>query len=243
MNGAFQRTRRLIGEAAMEKLARSRVAVFGLGGVGGSCAEALARSGVGTLDLIDSDEVVLSNLNRQAFATRRTIGKKKTDAAKERIKDISPSAAVNPYPIFYLPETADQIPFEAFDYVVDAIDTVTAKIDLILRAKAAGVPIISCMGTGNRLDPSLLEIKDIYKTYGDPLAKVMRHELRKRNVESLEVCCSAEKPIKPLEEAGEEENGKRRSVPASSAFVPPSAGILIASHVVRRLICECEKTA
>ena len=147
MNGAFQRTRRLIGEAAMEKLARSRVAVFGLGGVGGSCAEALARSGVGTLDLIDSDEVVLSNLNRQAFATRSTIGMKKTDAAKERIKDISPSAAVNLYPIFYLPETADQIPFEAFDYVVDAIDTVTAKIDLILRAKAAGVPIISCMGT------------------------------------------------------------------------------------------------
>ena len=243
MNGAFQRTRRLIGDAAMEKLAHSRVAVFGLGGVGGSCVEALARSGVGTLDLIDSDEVVLSNLNRQAFAAVHTIGMKKTDAAKERIADIAPSAVVNLYPIFYLPDTAETIPFAEFDYVVDAIDTVTAKIDLILRAKAAGVPIISCMGTGNRLDPSLLTIKDIYKTYGDPLAKVMRHELRKRNVESLDVCCSTEDPIRPLEEAEEEDRGNRRSVPASSAFVPPSAGILIASHVVRHLICEPEKPA
>ncbi len=243
MNGAFQRTRRLIGEAAMEKLADSRVAVFGLGGVGGNCAEALARSGIGTLDLIDSDEVVLSNLNRQVFATHRTIGQKKTDAAYERIADIAPSEKVNLYPIFYLPETADQIPFGEFDYVVDAIDTVTAKLDLIQRANEAGVPIISCMGTGNRLDPSKLVIKDIYKTYGDPLAKVMRHELRKRGVESLEVCCSMEEPIKPLEEADEEDRGNRRNVPASSAFVPPAAGILIASHVVRKLICDIAKIA
>jgi len=241
MKEALIRTESVIGSNALEKLKASRVAVFGLGGVGGNCVEALARSGIGTLDLIDNDEVVCSNLNRQVFATQQTIGMKKTDAAKQRVLDISPDTTVNLYPFFYLPDRKDEIPFEQFDYIVDAIDTVTAKLDIILRAKECGIPIICSMGTGNRLDPSKLEIKDIYRTYGDPLAKVMRHELRKRGVDKLTVCASEEEPVKPLEMG--EEKGNRRSIPGSTAFVPSSAGILIASYVVRDLIRGIPRTA
>ncbi len=241
MKEALIRTESVIGSNALKKLRESRVAVFGLGGVGGNCVEALARSGIGTLDLIDNDEVVWSNLNRQIFATQHTIGMKKTDAAKQRILDISPDTTVNLYPFFYLPDRRDEIPFEQFDYIVDAIDTVTAKLDIILRAKECDIPIICSMGTGNRLDPSKLEIKDIYGTYGDPLAKVMRRELRKRGVDKLMVCASGEEPVKPLEMG--EEKGERRSIPGSTAFVPSAAGILIASYVVRNLIRGIPRTA
>ncbi|MBO7703205.1 MAG: tRNA threonylcarbamoyladenosine dehydratase [Solobacterium sp.] len=233
MNEALIRTERIMGTAAMERLRGARIAVFGVGGVGGNCAEALARSGVGTLDLIDNDEVCRSNLNRQVFALQSTIGMKKVDAAKQRLEDISKEITVHTYPLFYLPKTRDAIDFTAFDYIVDAIDTVTAKIDIIEQAMKYGVPIISSMGTGNRVDPSRLVIKDLYETKGDPLARIMRHELRKRGIQKLTVCCSEEDPIKPLE-FGEEETA-RRSVPGSTAFVPPAAGILIASYVVREL--------
>ena len=234
MSGEFIRTERVIGHEAMETLRHARIAVFGLGGVGGNAAEALARCGVGTLDLIDNDEVVLSNINRQAFALHSTVGMKKTDAAKARIHDISPDTVVNLYPIFYLPETRDQIPFREFDYIIDAIDTVTAKLDLIEQAIHYDVPIISSMGTGNRMDPSKLSIKDVYETSGDPLARIMRHELRKRGVKKLTVCTSSELPVVPLE-SEEAPSGTRRSVPGSTSFVPPAAGILIASYVVRQL--------
>lgn len=234
MSDALIRTQSVIGEAALAKLKASRVAVFGLGGVGGNCVEALARSGIGTLDLIDNDEVAESNLNRQLFATVTTVGMKKTDAAEQRIREIAPDVTVNLYPFFYLPDRSGDIPFEQFDYIVDAIDTVTAKLDLIVRAGECGVPIISSMGTGNRMDPSRLSIRDIYGTSGDPLAKVMRRELRKRGVGHLTVCASDEEPVKPIETG--EEKGVRRSIPGSTAFVPASAGILIASYVVRDLI-------
>lgn len=234
MKEQYIRTERVIGTEALVKLHHARVAVFGLGGVGGNCVEALARAGIGTFDLIDDDEVVPSNLNRQAFALHSTIGMKKTDAARQRILDIDPDAVVHLYPMFYLPETADQIPFAEFDYIVDAIDTVTAKLDIIERAQTLGIPIISSMGTGNRLDPSRLSIKDVYETSGDPLARIMRHELRKRGIRSLTVCTSSELPVKPLEST-EEPKGSRRSVPGSTSFVPPAAGILIASHVVKEI--------
>ena len=236
MDEAFVRTAMVLGPSAVETLRGKRVAVFGVGGVGGNCAEALARSGIGTLDLIDHDEVAESNLNRQVFAVRSAVGKKKVDAAEERIHDICPDTAVNTFPIFYLPETRDQLDFTVYDYIVDAIDTVTAKLDIIERAKECGVPVISSMGCGNRVDPSQLKIMDIYETKGDPLAKVMRRELRKRGISKLTVCTSLEPPLKPLFAGTEEELQSRRSIPGSTAFVPPAAGILIASHVVRSLI-------
>ena len=236
MDERFVRTAMVLGPSAVENLRTKRVAVFGIGGVGGNCAEALARSGVGTLDLIDSDDVCESNLNRQVFALHSTVGMKKTDAAKQRIMDISPETAVNTYPVFYLPETADTIDFSVYDYIIDAIDTVTAKLDIIERAGRCGVPVISSMGCGNRVDPSMLRIMDIYDTKGDPLAKVMRRELRKRGIKKLPVCCSLETPLKPLFPGSEEELKTLRSIPGSTAFVPPAAGIMIASYVVRKLI-------
>ena len=242
MDEKFSRTEMLIGNEGMEKLKNAKVAVFGLGGVGSFVCEGFARSGVGSFILVDYDKVDETNINRQIIATTKTIGRNKVDVMKERILDINPDAKVEIYQEFFLADSTSDIITEDLSYVVDCVDTIMAKIAIICKSKEIGVPVISCMGTGNRLDPSLLTIKDIYKTYGDPLAKVMRHELRKRNVESLDVCCSTEDPIRPLEEA-EEDRGNRRSVPASSAFVPPSAGILIASHVVRHLICEPEKPA
>lgn len=240
MNEQFERTRLLFGREAMEKLAASRVAVFGIGGVGGYVVEALARCGVGALDLIDNDKVALSNLNRQIIATLDSVGREKTLVMKERILSINPDCRVEVHNCFYLPETRDRFDFAAYDYVVDAVDTVTAKIDLVLSAGAAGTPIISSMGTGNKIDPSMFEVADIYKTSVDPLARVMRRELKKRGVKRLKVVYSREEPRKTLEperleEVREAEAPLRRSIPASNAFVPPSAGLLIASEVVRDL--------
>lgn len=236
----FERTRLLFGRKAMEKLAASRVAVFGIGGVGGYVVEALARCGVGAIDLIDNDKVALSNLNRQIIATMDSVGREKTQVMKERILSINPDCKVEVHNCFYLPETRDSFDFSAYDYVVDAVDTVTAKIDLVLSAREAGTPIISSMGTGNKLNPAMFEVADIYKTSVDPLARVMRRELKKRGVKKLKVVYSREEPVKTgeierLEEIREAEAPKRRSIPASNAFVPPSAGLLIASEVVRDL--------
>lgn len=236
----FERTRLLLGRKAMEKLAASRVAVFGIGGVGGYVVEALARCGVGAIDLIDNDKVALSNLNRQIIATMDSVGREKTQVMKERILSINPDCKVEVHNCFYLPETRDSFDFSAYDYVVDAVDTVTAKIDLVLSAREAGTPIISSMGTGNKLNPAMFEVADIYKTSVDPLARVMRRELKKRGVKKLKVVYSREEPVKTgeierLEEIREAEAPKRRSIPASNAFVPPSAGLLIASEVVRDL--------
>lgn len=236
----FERTRLLFGREAMEKLAASRVAVFGIGGVGGYVVEALARCGVGAIDLIDNDKVALSNLNRQIIATMDSVGREKTQVMKERILSINPDCRVEIHNCFYLPETRDSFDFSAYDYVVDAVDTVTAKIDLVLSAREAGTPIISSMGTGNKLNPAMFEVADIYKTSVDPLARVMRRELKKRGVKKLKVVYSREEPVKTgeierLEEIREAEAPKRRSIPASNAFVPPSAGLLIASEVVRDL--------
>lgn len=240
MEDQFARTRLLLGEEGLERLSRARVAVFGLGGVGGHAVEALARSGVGTLDLIDHDKVALSNLNRQIFATRKTVGRYKVDAARERIEEINPDSTVNTYRMFYLPETADQFDFRQYDYVVDAIDTVTGKIGLILQAQAAGVPVISSMGAGNKLDASAFRVADIYETSVDPLARVMRRELRKRGVKKLKVVYSTEEAMQPVKcgvsqpgEAGQ--SFARRSTPGSVAFVPAVAGLIIAGEVVRDL--------
>ncbi len=233
MNERFSRTELLLGKQAMERLAQARVAVFGVGGVGGYVVEALARSGVGTLDLIDRDVVSLSNINRQIIALTSTVGKLKTQAAAERAKDINPAIAVNEYPLFYTPETADRFDFSVYDYVVDAVDTVSAKIELVLQAQKAGVPIISSMGAGNKLDPSAFEIADIYKTSVCPLARVMRHELRARGVRHLTVVYSKEEPRIPALQQKDSETGK--NIPASIAFVPSAAGLLIASKVVRDL--------
>lgn len=220
----------------MEKLKNARVAVFGVGGVGGYTVEALARSGVGTLDLIDNDEVCVTNLNRQIIATHQTVGKYKVDVAKERILDINPLAQVNCYKTFYMPETANQFDFTKYDYVVDAIDTVTGKIALVMQAREAGTPIISSMGAGNKLHPELFEVADIYKTSVCPLAKVMRRELKKRGVKKLKVVYSKEQPLNPGQAAqnlGQAENVSRRALPGSIAFVPSVAGLIIAGEVVR----------
>ena len=229
----FQRTELLLGREAMEKIYAARVAVFGVGGVGGYAAEALARSGIGSLDLIDSDEVAESNLNRQIIALHSTIGRLKVEAAAERIKDINPSCKVRTYPVFYLPETASSFDFTKYDYIIDAIDTVAGKLGLIEAAKKAGTPIISAMGAGNKLDPSRFEVADIYSTSVCPLAKAVRHECRKRGIESFKVVYSREEPVKlkaePLE--GDLKNG--RTPPGSTAFCPPVCGLLIASEVLR----------
>lgn len=260
----FSRTRMLLGGKAMERLAGARVAVFGIGGVGGYVCEALARSGVGAFDLVDSDRVCLSNLNRQIIATHKTIGQYKVDAMRERIREINPEADVRVYRCFFLPENAAGFPFAAYDYVVDAVDTVTAKIELILRAKEKNVPVISSMGAGNKLDGSRFRVADLYQTSVCPLARVMRRELKKRGVTSLKVVYSEETPVDVCEEtqgagfaepesgaqgagtvesgpaaqeAGAEtrESAPRRRIPGSTAFVPSVAGLLIAGEVVKDL--------
>lgn len=227
MSEQFSRTQLLYGAQSMEKLAASRVAVFGIGGVGGYVVEALARSGIGALDIIDNDQVCLSNINRQIIATHKTIGMYKVDAAEERIHDINPDCVVRAYKTFFLPETQDQFDFSQYDYVVDAIDTVTGKLAIIENAKKAGVPVISSMGAGNKLHPSMFEVADIYKTEVCPLAKVMRRECKKRGIDSLKVVYSKEMPIKPSEKSGE-----RKVVPGSTAFVPSVVGLIIAGEVI-----------
>lgn len=232
----------------MEKLRRSRVAVFGIGGVGGYAAEALARSGVGTLDLIDDDKVCLTNLNRQIIALHSTVGRYKTDVMRDRILDINPQCVVNVHKCFYLPETKDRFDFSQYDYVVDAVDTVTAKISLVMQAQETETPIISSMGAGNKLDPSAFTVADIYQTSVCPLAKVMRREMRKRGVRRLKVVYSKELPTAPSDEGaiGCKDNcvcppgtkhlcTDRRAIPGSTAFVPPAAGLLIAAEVVKDL--------
>lgn len=225
MTEQFCRTGLLLGQEAMNRLAQARVAVFGIGGVGGYVCEALARSGVGALDFIDNDKVCLSNLNRQIIATHSTVGRYKTEVMKERVLDINPQAQVHIRQCFFLPENADEFPFTEYDYVVDAVDTVTAKIELVLRAQAHRVPVISSMGAGNKLDASAFKVADIYETKVCPLARVMRRELKKRNVEHLKVVYSEEEPIKP----------EKGVVPGSVAFVPSVAGLMIAGEVVKDL--------
>lgn len=249
MPDQFSRTELIFGKDSMKKLADSRVAVFGIGGVGGYAAEALARSGVGTLDLIDDDKVCLTNINRQIYATHKTVGKYKVDVAAERIHDINPEAHVNTFKTFYTPETAEEFDFTQYDYVIDAIDTVTGKIALVVNADAAGTPIISSMGAGNKVDPTAFEVTDIYKTSVCPLAKVMRYELKRRGIKKLKVVYSKEPPIKPIE--NEEISCRtncicppktarkctqRRQVPGSNAFVPPVAGLIIAGEVIKDLV-------
>lgn len=235
MSERFSRTELLVGRKNMERFAAARVAVFGVGGVGGYVVEALARTGIGTLDLIDNDTVSESNMNRQIIATTKTVGEYKVDAAKRRIQEINPEAKVNTYKTFYMPETADQFDFTEYDYVVDAIDTVTGKIEIIMQAEKAGVPVISSMGAGNKLDPAAFEVADIYKTSVCPLAKVMRRELKKRNIKHLKVVYSKEEPLTPLVKIEEE---KRRQLPGSMAFVPSAAGLIIAGEVIRDLMGE-----
>jgi len=234
MREEFVRTAMIFGETAMTRLAASRVAVFGVGGVGGHVVEALARSGVGALDLIDNDRVAPSNINRQIVAVHSTIGMLKVDAAELRVRDIAPDCKVRTYPTFFMPETADEFDFTQYDYVVDAIDTVTGKIEIIMRAKAAGVPVISSMGAGNKVDPTAFEVADIYKTSVCPLARVMRREMKKRGVKLLKVVYSKEEALTPI--AGLcEDSGSRRSTPGSNAFVPSVAGLIIAGEVIKEL--------
>ena len=225
MTDQFDRTRLLIGEEGLAKLKKARVAVFGEGGVGGFAVEALVRSGIGAFDLIDNDTVALSNLNRQIIATRDTIGKLKVEVMRDRILSINPQAEIRMYPCFYLPENAAEFDFSQYSYVVDAVDTVTAKIDIIMQAQAAGVPVISSMGAGNKMDPTRFEVTDIYKTTVCPLARVMRRELKKRGVKQLKVVYSTEKVIKT-----------GADVPGSIAFVPSVAGLIVAGEVIRDLI-------
>lgn len=237
MANQFLRTEVLLGTNGMEKLSKSRVAVFGLGGVGGHVCETLVRSGIGAIDLIDNDEVSLTNLNRQLIALHSTIGKKKTDVMKEHLLDINPDLKVNTYDCFFLPENSDSFPFSEYDYVVDAIDTVTAKIELVIKCQEKNVPIIASMGTGNKLDPTMLKVTDINKTSVCPLAKVMRHELRKRGVKKLKVVYSEELPVEVKEVEGMETKGNTgRMAPGSSAFVPSVAGIILAREVIMDLV-------
>ena len=234
MLNQFSRTEMLIGKNAINKLANSKVAIFGIGGVGSYIAEALARCGVGNFILVDNDKVTITNINRQIIATTKTIGQYKVDLMKQRILDINPEAKVETYKTFYMPECEEKIMDDSVNYVIDAIDTVTAKIFLIEEATRLNIPIISSMGTGNKLDPSKFEITDIYKTSICPLAKVMRKELRQRNIKKLDVLYSKEEPIKPAE--NEEEKANKKHVPGSIAFSPSVAGLMIASKVVKDLI-------
>lgn len=226
----FDRTALLLGKASVERLARKRVAVFGVGGVGGFVCEGLVRAGIGAIDIVDKDTVALSNINRQLIALHSTVGKNKVDVLEERLKDINKNLIIKKYKCFFLPETSETFDFREYDYVVDAIDTVTGKIELILKAKEAGVPIISAMGAGNKLEPAGFQVSDIYKTSVCPLARVMRRELKKRGVDKLKVVYSKEEPIKPQFEEGEE------VVPGSISFVPPALGLIIAGEVVKDLI-------
>ena len=248
MQEQFSRTRLLLGSEAMDVLAGSRVAVFGIGGVGGYVCEALVRSGVGAFDLIDNDRVSLTNLNRQILATRKTVGLYKVDVMKERMLEISPEADIRVHKCFFLPENADDFSFEEYDYVVDAVDTVTAKTEIILRAREKKVPVISAMGAGNKLDPGRLMVTDIYRTKTCPLARVMRRELKKRGVTELKVVYSDEPPVRPEGDmpadggAGsicppetEHTGTKRRAVPGSTAYVPAVAGLLMAGEIVKDL--------
>lgn len=232
---AFSRTRLLLGSDGMEKLKKARVAVFGLGGVGGYVVEALARSGVGALDLIDHDTVSLTNINRQLLALHSTVGMDKAEAARHRVLDINPEAQVTVHKKFYGPDTAGEFDFSQYDYIVDAIDTVTAKLALITNAKAVGTPILCCLGTGNKLDPTQFRITDISKTSVCPLARVMRKECAKRGLKGVKVLFSTEDPIASTEESTEELPEGRRSLPGSVAFVPSVAGLLIAAEVIRDL--------
>ena len=232
MEEQLSRTRLLLGSQALAKLAAARVAVFGIGGVGGYAVEALVRSGIGALDLIDSDKVDMTNLNRQILATHKTVGQYKVDVAAERIKEINPDCKVKTYKMFFLPETATQFDFKQYDYVIDAIDTVAGKIGLVMAANAAGVPIISAMGAGNKLDASAFEVADIYKTSVCPLAHVMRKELKKRGIKKLKVLYSKEPPLQPAEKVAD---GARRQIPASIAFVPAAAGMILAGAVIKDL--------
>ena len=242
----FSRTELIFGKENMEKLSRARVAIFGIGGVGGFTAEALARSGVGTLDLIDDDKVCLTNINRQIFATRKTVGRLKVDVAKERLLEINPDMTINTYKTFYMPETAAQFDFTQYDYVVDAIDTVTGKIELVMNADKCSVPIICSMGAGNKVDPTQFEVADIYSTSGCPLARVMRYELKKRGIRKLKVVYSKEKPIPPSEDMAisckqhcicppgtARKCTQRNQVPGSNAFVPSVVGLIIAGEVIK----------
>lgn len=234
MQNQFSRTELIFGKNAMQKLSESRVAVFGVGGVGGYTVEALARSGIGTLDIIDNDTVALTNINRQIIATHSTVGKYKVDVAKERIHDINPDCIVNTYKTFFMPDTAGGFDFSQYDYVVDAIDTVTGKIEIIMQAKAAGIPVISSMGAGNKVDPTAFEVTDIYKTSVCPLAKVMRYQLKRRGIKKLKVVYSKETPIVPSGNAEwNEESDVKRSIPGSNAFVPSVVGLIIAGEVIK----------
>ena len=246
MLNQFSRTQLLLGVEAMEKLKGARVAVFGIGGVGGYVCEGLVRSGVGAFDLVDNDKVCLTNLNRQIIATRKTVGKYKVDVMRERMLEINPDCDVRVHKCFYLPETAAEFNFSDYDYVVDAVDTVTAKVTLVLEAQKAGVPIISCMGAGNKLDPSRFRVADIYKTQGCPLARVMRTALRKRGVKKLKVVYSDEIPTRPIEDmsiscrthcicppGAKHKCTERRDIPGSTAFVPSVVGLIIAGEIVR----------
>ncbi len=251
MLNQFSRTQLLYGKEAMEALADKRVAIFGIGGVGGYVCESLVRSGIGHFDLIDDDKVCLTNLNRQIIATRKTVGKYKVDVMEERMKEINPQVDVVKHQCFFLPENADQFPFESYDYVVDAVDTVTAKIEIIMRCKALDIPVISCMGAGNKLDPSRFQVADIYKTTMCPLAKVMRHEMKKRGVKKLKVVYSDEKPTRPIEDmsiscrtncicppGAKHKCTERRDIPGSTAFAPAVAGLVLASEVMKDLTAD-----
>jgi tRNA A37 threonylcarbamoyladenosine dehydratase len=236
MREQFTRTQLLLGADAMERLWNARVAVFGIGGVGGYAVEALARSGVGTLDLFDHDTVSLTNLNRQILATHDTVGMRKVDAAKARIHAICPDITVHAHPVFYLPETADQFDFTQYDYIIDAIDTVTGKLCIIENAIRANVPVISSMGTGNKLDATALQVTDISKTSFCPLARIMRKELRKRGIEHLKVVYSTEEALTPVGAEEEAAALGKRTIPGSTAFVPAVAGLILAGEVVRDIV-------
>ena len=246
MLNQFSRTQLLLGESAMQELANKRVAVFGIGGVGGYACEALVRSGIGAFDLIDDDKVCLTNLNRQIIATRKTVGKYKTEVMKERMLEINPNVDVRIHNCFFLPENADEFPFDEYDYIIDAVDTVTAKISIIMKANELGIPVISSMGAGNKLDPTAFRVADIYKTRVCPLAKVMRRELKKRGVKKLKVVYSEEQPTRPIEDmsiscrtncicppGAEHKCTERRDIPRSVAFVPSVVGLIIAGEVIK----------
>ncbi len=229
----LSRTELLLGADGMEKLKNAHVAVFGVGGVGGYAVEALVRSGVGEIDIFDGDTVAVTNLNRQIIATRDTVGRYKVDVMKERALSINPDIKVNAHKCYYMPDNADEYDFSVYSYIVDAIDTVTGKIEIIMRAADANVPVISCMGAGNKLNAAMFEVADIYETSVCPLARVMRHELKKRGIKKLKVVYSKEEPIKPLPS---DEQTEKRAVPGSAAFVPAAAGLIAAGEVVKDLI-------
>lgn len=232
----FSRSTLLLGQEATDKLAGSRVAVFGIGGVGGYVVEALARTGLGEIDIVDNDKVCLSNINRQIIATRKTLGSYKVDVMKERILDINPNAVVHVHKCFFLPNTVEEFEFDKYHYIVDAVDTVAAKLQLIEIAKEYNVPIISSMGAGNKLDPTRLEVADIYETSVCPLARIMRRELRARGIEKLKVVYSKEKPIKPLREYDEGSSRQEQARPGSVAFIPSVVGLIIASEVIKDVV-------